>query len=126
MSCHQVDTTGGKREPPTAPAPNSKKTSTSYRSEVVSFVKESIENMKTMEAERNDIKKKIAGWKRQFEKRYKRPPSDEEKLRNIPELFQRFSYVRNRCTNIFDVVCVCVCVCFLIAMCILYFRLVSD
>lgn len=53
--------------------------------------------MKEMEAERNAVKSKIATWKKHFEKRYKRPPSDEEKLRNIPELFQRFSYVSTLC-----------------------------
>jgi hypothetical protein len=69
------------------------KNNPSYRNDVVKFVKGSIDNMKTMELERSEVKKKIFSWKRQFEKRYKRPPSDEEKLRNIPELFQRFSYV---------------------------------
>lgn len=67
--------------------------SPTFRNDVVKFVKGSIDNMKLMEVERSEVKKKITMWKRQFEKRYKRPPSDEEKLRNIPELFQRFSYV---------------------------------
>mmetsp|Transcript_9341 Transcript_9341/g.14086 ORF Transcript_9341/g.14086 Transcript_9341/m.14086 type:complete len:438 (+) Transcript_9341:199-1512(+) len=68
-------------------------TSRPYRSEVIHYVKGSLDSMKDMEAEKNDIKRKISSWKHQFEKRYGRPPSDEEKIKNIPELFQRFSMI---------------------------------
>lgn len=47
-----------------------------------------------MENEKTGVKEKIFQWKRHFEKKYRRPPSDEEKVRNIPGLFQRYSIVR--------------------------------
>jgi hypothetical protein len=46
-----------------------------------------------MESEKTEVKEKIFQWKRHFEKKYRRPPSDEEKVRNIPGLFQRYSIV---------------------------------
>merc|ERR1712000_246785 len=67
--------------------------SRSYRSDVVHYVKGSLDSLKDMEAEKSDIRRKISTWKKQFEMRYGRPPSDEEKIRNIPELFQRYSMI---------------------------------
>jgi hypothetical protein len=46
-----------------------------------------------METEKLETKEKIFHWKRHFEKKYRRAPSDEEKVRNIPGLFQRYSIV---------------------------------
>lgn len=50
--------------------------------------------LQQMESEKNEVKEKIFQWKRHFEKKYRRPASDEEKVRNIPGLFQRYSIVR--------------------------------
>lgn len=46
-----------------------------------------------LEKEKLEVKGKIAQWKRHFEKKYGRQPSDEEKVKNIPALFQKYSMV---------------------------------
>jgi hypothetical protein len=50
-------------------------------------------SVQQMESEKSEVKEKIFQWKRHFEKKYRRAPSDEEKVRNIPGLFQRYSIV---------------------------------
>ena len=47
-----------------------------------------------IEKEKLEVKGKIIQWKKHFEKKYHRQPSDEEKVKNIPGLFQKYSVVR--------------------------------
>jgi hypothetical protein len=56
-------------------------------------VKKGLDGIHLMEKEKREVKEKIAQWKRHFEKKYHRQPSDEEKIRNIPGLFQKYSIV---------------------------------
>lgn len=47
-----------------------------------------------IEKDKLEIKNKITQWKKHFEKKYNRQPSDEEKVKNIPGLFKQYSIVR--------------------------------
>jgi hypothetical protein len=46
-----------------------------------------------LQGEKAEIKARIDQWKINFERRHRRPPSDQEKLTNISSFFQKFSKV---------------------------------
>lgn len=72
---------------------NGVKSKNKYRNEVISYLKGSLSTMSRKEDMKTHLKKQIDDWKKEFQRKHKREPSDEEKVNGISPLFREYARV---------------------------------
>lgn len=65
-----------------------------YPDDIKNYMRTVLSSISRMEDEKFEIKTRIDQWKLKFERRYHRPPSDQEKMTNISSYFQKYSKLK--------------------------------